>query len=151
MSHLTDRRRCPPEPGAGATGAGRTERMSKPDALPDGFKMTELGPLPAEWRVVRLGEVANVQYGKTNSKSFEEDIPVIGSGGIFAWTNKALVNSPTIVVDRKGTAGEVHLAEQPSYPRRLCFSSRSRAAGEGSSRSITFPVLSRPMMSIPSS
>ena len=28
--------------------------------LPDGFQMTELGPLPKEWRVVRLGEVAIV-------------------------------------------------------------------------------------------
>jgi len=27
------------------------------EALPDGFQMTELGPLPKEWRVVRLGEV----------------------------------------------------------------------------------------------
>jgi type I restriction enzyme S subunit len=26
------------------------------EALPDGFQMTELGPLPKEWRVVRLGE-----------------------------------------------------------------------------------------------
>ena len=25
--------------------------------LPDGFQMTELGPLPKEWRVVRLGEI----------------------------------------------------------------------------------------------
>jgi len=27
------------------------------EALPDGFQMTELGPLPEDWRVVRLGEV----------------------------------------------------------------------------------------------
>ncbi len=27
------------------------------DTLPEGFKMTELGPLPEEWKVVRLGEV----------------------------------------------------------------------------------------------
>jgi len=34
--------------------------------LPDGFQMTELGPLPKEWRVVRLGEVAEKpQYGFT--------------------------------------------------------------------------------------
>jgi hypothetical protein len=25
--------------------------------LPDGFQMTELGPLPKEWRVVRLGDL----------------------------------------------------------------------------------------------
>lgn len=29
------------------------------DTLPEGFKMTELGPLPEEWQVVRLGEVAS--------------------------------------------------------------------------------------------
>jgi len=34
--------------------------------LPDGFKMTELGLLPEEWEVVRLGEVAEKpQYGFT--------------------------------------------------------------------------------------
>ncbi|GIV05253.1 MAG: hypothetical protein KatS3mg016_0828 [Fimbriimonadales bacterium] len=27
------------------------------EPLPDGYTMTELGPLPEEWQVVRLGEV----------------------------------------------------------------------------------------------
>jgi type I restriction enzyme S subunit len=31
--------------------------------LPDGYKMSELGPLPEEWRVVRLGEVAEARGG----------------------------------------------------------------------------------------
>lgn len=31
--------------------------------LPEGFKMTELGPLPEEWEVVRLGEVAKFING----------------------------------------------------------------------------------------
>ncbi|KYC52873.1 MAG: hypothetical protein AN188_01542 [Candidatus Methanofastidiosum methylothiophilum] len=31
---------------------------------PQGYKMTELGPLPEEWEVTRLGEVAEVNYGK---------------------------------------------------------------------------------------
>jgi type I restriction enzyme, S subunit len=30
-----------------------------------GFKETELGPLPEEWEVVRLGEVFDVKQGKT--------------------------------------------------------------------------------------
>lgn len=33
--------------------------------LPDGYRMTELGPLPEEWRVVRLGEVTHVDWGNT--------------------------------------------------------------------------------------
>jgi type I restriction enzyme S subunit len=35
--------------------------------LPEGFKMTELGPLPEEWEVVRLGEVFEIQQGKALS------------------------------------------------------------------------------------
>jgi len=31
--------------------------------LPEGFKMTELGPLPEEWEVVRLGDVAEISSG----------------------------------------------------------------------------------------
>ena len=31
---------------------------------PDDYKMTELGHLPEEWRVVRLGDVFDIQQGK---------------------------------------------------------------------------------------
>jgi len=35
--------------------------------LPDNFQMTDLGPLPKEWRVVRLGEVFDILQGKSLS------------------------------------------------------------------------------------
>ena len=38
-----------------AVASGRS--VANTEDLPDGFQMTELGPLPKEWRVVRLGEV----------------------------------------------------------------------------------------------
>ena len=37
------------------------------DDLPTGYKMTELGPLPEEWQVVRLGEVFDIVQGKSLS------------------------------------------------------------------------------------
>ncbi|MCL4079012.1 restriction endonuclease subunit S [Coriobacteriia bacterium Es71-Z0120] len=46
-----------------------SQKQHKPGAadtgtpLPDGYPMTELGPLPAHWRVVRLGEVAALRKG----------------------------------------------------------------------------------------
>jgi type I restriction enzyme, S subunit len=47
-----------------AVGSGRS--VANTEDLPDGFQMTELGPLPKEWRVARLGEVAEKpQYGFT--------------------------------------------------------------------------------------
>jgi type I restriction enzyme S subunit len=41
--------------------------VANTDDLPDGFQMTELGPLPKEWRVVRLGEVFDILQGKSLS------------------------------------------------------------------------------------
>ena len=40
--------------------------------LPEGYKMTEIGPLPREWEVVKLGEVGNVITGNTPSKKNKE-------------------------------------------------------------------------------
>jgi type I restriction enzyme S subunit len=37
--------------------------------LPEGFRMTELGPLPEEWEVVRLGEVAIITWGQSPPSS----------------------------------------------------------------------------------
>jgi len=37
--------------------------VANTEDLPDGFQMTELGPLPEDWRVVRLGEVAAITSG----------------------------------------------------------------------------------------
>jgi type I restriction enzyme S subunit len=41
--------------------------VENPHDLPDDFQMTELGPLPQEWRVVRLGEVFDITQGKSLS------------------------------------------------------------------------------------
>jgi len=41
--------------------------------LPEGFKMTELGPLPEEWRVVRLGDVVlKMKAGGTPKRTVNE-------------------------------------------------------------------------------
>ena len=40
--------------------------------LPDGYRMTELGPLPKEWLVVELGGVYTIQQGKALSPKHRE-------------------------------------------------------------------------------
>ena len=83
--------------------------------------MTE-GPykLPEGWRWVRLGEVAAVRYGKANPKR-PGNFPVIGSGGIYDFTQSALVSYPTVVVGRKGSAGEAILVNEPCWPSDTTF------------------------------
>jgi type I restriction enzyme S subunit len=41
--------------------------------LPDGFQMTELGPLPKEWRVVRLGEILIPVNREERKVAIEDD------------------------------------------------------------------------------
>jgi type I restriction enzyme S subunit len=75
---------------------------------------------PREWKTVRLGDIARVRYGKAKPNT-TGNIPVIGSGGIYAHTQTALVDYPTLVVGRKGTAGEVWLADSPCWPSDTTF------------------------------
>ncbi len=42
--------------------------------LPNGFKMTELGPLPEEWGAVRLGEIFEIQQGKALSRKKDKGV-----------------------------------------------------------------------------
>jgi type I restriction enzyme S subunit len=50
------------------------------EILPQGYKMTELGPLPEKWEVVRLGEVAEISSGGSapqGDEYFKGDKPFI--------------------------------------------------------------------------
>ena len=72
------------------------------------------------WKLARLNEIADVKYGKARPKE-KGNVPVVGSGGIYAYTNKALVNFPTIVIGRKGTAGQVWMMNTPCWPSDTTF------------------------------
>lgn len=76
--------------------------------------------LPSYWRVIQLGNIAKVKYGKAKPKD-TGDVPVVGSGGVYGWTSKALVDFPTLVIGRKGTAGMVWLQERQCWPSDTTF------------------------------
>jgi len=76
--------------------------------------------LPEDWDRVSLEKIAKIQYGKAKPKS-NGNINVVGSGGIYATTNISLVNFPTLVIGRKGTAGSVWLCLEKCYPSDTTF------------------------------
>ena len=55
-------------------------KMPKPQDdvqdLPPGYRMTELGPLPEEWRVVRLGEITSISR-KPRQRIWPDTLPFI--------------------------------------------------------------------------
>ena len=64
--------------------------------IPQGYKMTELGLLPEEWQVVRLGEVSSESYsgGTPSSK-----VPHYWNGKI-PWTTTATINEKDVFLDK---------------------------------------------------
>ena len=72
------------------------------------------------WPLVRLGDLAEIRYGKAKPTT-RGKIPVIGSGGLYDFTDKPLTDQPTLVIGRKGTAGTVWLQETACWPSDTTF------------------------------
>jgi type I restriction enzyme S subunit len=84
------------------------------------YSDTPLGQLPNDWKVTPLSTVAQPRYGKARPKS-EGLVPVIGSSGVFASCGEILVDFPTLVVGRKGSAGQVWFVDTPCWPSDTTF------------------------------
>lgn len=75
----------------------------------------------SKFKIQKLLNIAAVKYGKAKPKEESGDIPVIGSGGVYGYTNKALIHQPTIIIGRKGTAGMIYLMMKPCWPSDTTF------------------------------
>lgn len=81
------------------------------------------------WQTVSLGEAVELAYGKNLPKGSRAEggtIPVYGSNGITGWHSDALVNEPTVIVGRKGSAGAVQYVQSPCYPIDTTYFVRPR-------------------------
>lgn len=87
----------------------------------------ELGPVPAEWRVVPLEQAVTLEYGKALTAADRKagDVVVMGSSGPVGTHDEPLVTGPGIVVGRKGNAGAVHWVEEDFFPIDTTFYVRS--------------------------
>jgi len=84
------------------------------------LKETEIGPMPKSWKVKKINEFAKIKYGKQKPK-ITGPIPVVGSSGVYARCKDALIDFPTLIIGRKGTAGAVHLFLEPCWPSDTTF------------------------------
>lgn len=71
-----------------------------------------------KWKTVPLGEICKLEYGNnlTDKMRSGGSVPVYGSAGIVGWHDKPLTNSPTLIVARKGSVGNVFYSEIPCFP-----------------------------------
>lgn len=77
----------------------------------------------SEWQTKRLGDVLQLNYGKSLPLKNRIDgaIPVYGSNGVVGSHNYPIVDKPGLIVGRKGSAGEVHFSRGPFCPIDTTF------------------------------
>jgi type I restriction enzyme S subunit len=74
--------------------------------------------VPEGWERKRLGELLQLNYGKSLKKSDRVDgeFAVFGSSGTIGNHAEALVEGPGIIVGRKGNVGSVFWSSSPYWP-----------------------------------
>lgn len=82
------------------------------------FKQTEIGKIPQEWELVKIGIILSLEYGVglTQSKRVPGKYPVYGSNGIVGFHDQAYTNGPGVIVGRKGSVGAVNWIESDFWP-----------------------------------
>jgi type I restriction enzyme, S subunit len=76
------------------------------------------------WEIKKLGDIFTLEYGKPLSKenrTFDGLYPAYGANGIKDRTNEYYVNEPSIIVGRKGSAGEINLTEERFWPLDVTY------------------------------
>ena len=73
---------------------------------------------------VRLGDVIELAYGRPLADSERSDVgsvPVFGANGVKAYTECFLFKHPTVIVGRKGSVGELHFCDGPSWALDVAY------------------------------
>ncbi|MFM7579705.1 MAG: restriction endonuclease subunit S [Microcystaceae cyanobacterium] len=80
--------------------------------------------MPEGWEVKKLGEVINLEYGKplsNESRNISGKYPAYGANGIKCWSDEYYFDKPSIIVGRKGSAGEVNLTTEKFWPLDVTY------------------------------
>jgi len=89
-------------------------------SMPNGDAMS----LPNGWETKEIGDVLSLEYGKPLPKEKRTPnglYPVYGANGIKDRTNEFYVEEPSIIVGRKGSAGEINYTEDKFWPLDVTY------------------------------
>jgi restriction modification system DNA specificity domain protein len=79
-------------------------------------------------KTTTLGEEVILNYGKSLpvKSRIQGNVVVVGSGGIIGTHNEALLNTPSIIIGRKGSIGTIYWLDKPSFPIDTTFWVKSK-------------------------
>ncbi len=86
-------------------------------AVPPGYKLTEVGVIPEDWELKRLGDVLRVRHGKSQHDVETKDgrFPILASGGEIGRTDTCLYDKPSVLIGRKGTIDKPQYRDEPFW------------------------------------
>ncbi len=76
------------------------------------------------WESKKIGDILSLEYGKPLSKdkrTSEGLYPVYGANGVKDRTNEYYSDEPSIIVGRKGSAGEINYTEEKFWPLDVTY------------------------------
>lgn len=92
----------------------------KQNKLPKGGTLS----LPKGWEMKKLGEVIKLEYGKPlpqEKRKSNGKYPIYGANGEIGRTDEFYFNEYSIIVGRKGSAGEINLTENSFWPLDVTY------------------------------
>ena len=78
----------------------------------------------ATWNEIKLGEILKLEYGKPlpdEKRKPDGAYPIYGANGIKGRTDEFYYEKKTIIVGRKGSAGEINLTEEKFWPLDVTY------------------------------
>lgn len=94
------------------------------ERLPKGYKLAEVGVIPADWSDIKLGCFISLQRGHdlTAHERRQGNVPVMGSAGQNGFHDTALVKAPGLVIGRSGASfGQSHYCDRDFWPHNTAL------------------------------
>lgn len=92
--------------------------------VPEGYKLTEVGVIPGDWEVKKLGDFVTLQRG--HDLTWRErrlgNIPIMGSAGQNGFHDTALAQGPGVIIGRSGASfGQAHYCASDYWPHNTAL------------------------------
>ena len=76
------------------------------------------------WEQKKIGDFLTLEYGKPLEKSLRKAggaYPVYGANGVKDWSDEFYYDKQTVIIGRKGSAGEITLSEEKFWPLDVTY------------------------------
>ncbi len=80
--------------------------------------------MSSSWQRLKVGDFLTLEYGKPLDKAKRKEdglYPAYGANGIKCWSDEFYYDKPTIIVGRKGSAGEITLTKEKFWPLDVTY------------------------------